>query len=245
MAFSLITSDVHLHTDDAHPINQAFYRFLEAEAPQADALYLVGDLFERWVGDDIGLQEYATAVAKLSALTRSGTPVYLMYGNRDFLMGNAFCEATGVRILKDPCLVDFYGVPVLLSHGDQLCTDDREYQKMRRWFRNPLIQWLFLRLPKSKRQSIGDKLRRQSQTLSADKPEVIMDVNQSAVETLMSRYPQSCHLIHGHTHRPAHHPFEMADRRCHRWVLGDWRPEVQLLKISDNQVLEQIDFRSV
>ena len=238
--FKYITADIHLQPDESHPINQAFYRFLQEDAAEAEALYLVGDVFEMWVGDDIGLETYPKAILLLSELVQKGTQVYLMFGNRDFLMKSAFWEATGIHSLPDPSLVDFYGEKILLSHGDILCTDDHEYQKMRRWFRNPIIQWLFLHLPKSKRLSIGEGMRKKSQQYSQNKAENIMDVNQAAIKALMSHYPECNHLVHGHTHRPGEQQFELNGQAKHRWTLGDWRPQTQLLKISaqaDNQPL--------
>lgn len=232
MHFSLITADIHLQPDETHAINQAFYRFLQEQAPAAESLYLVGDVFEMWVGDDIGLETFPKAIQLLSELVKSGTKIYLIFGNRDFLMKSAFWEATGIQHLTDPSLVDFYGEKVLLSHGDILCTDDLDYQKMRRWFRNPIIQWLFLCLPKTKRQSIGDGMRQKSQQYSQNKAENIMDVNQTAVETLLAQYPDCHHLIHGHTHRPGHAAFELNGKTKHRWTLGDWRPQTQMVRIS-------------
>lgn len=241
MGFSLITADIHLMPDDDHPINQAFYRFLETEAPQADGLYLLGDLFEAWVGDDAGLEQYATVVKKFKHLTNNGLPIYAMFGNRDFLLRDDFWQATGIQFLKEPGLVDFYGLPVLLIHGDILCTEDKEYQRMRKVVRNRFVQWLFMRKPKERRIEIGREMREKSIARAQNKPENIMDVNQKAVEKLMRQYPQCNHLIHGHTHRPGQHPFELNDQSKTRWVLGDWRPETQLLKIDDQQHIKTID----
>ncbi|MPQ75775.1 UDP-2,3-diacylglucosamine diphosphatase [Hydrogenovibrio sp. JE_KL2] len=233
MPFSLITADIHLQPDETHPINKTFYRFLQEDAPQAEALYLIGDIFEMWVGDDVGLETFPKAIQQLSDLVKKGTRVYLIFGNRDFLMKSAFWKATGIQSLSDPNLVDFYGEKILLSHGDSLCIDDKEYQKMRRWFRNPIIQWLFLRLPKAKRLAIGENMRKKSQQYNQNKAENIMDVNQGAVESLMARYPECNHLIHGHTHRPGEQTFMVEGAEKHRWTLGDWRPETQLLKITE------------
>ncbi|KDN94942.1 UDP-2,3-diacylglucosamine diphosphatase [Hydrogenovibrio marinus] len=233
MPFSLITADIHLQPDETHPINQAFYRFLEEDAPQAEALYLIGDIFEMWVGDDVGLETFPKAIQHLSDLVKKGTRVYLMFGNRDFLMKSAFWKATGIQPLSDPNLVDFYGEKILLSHGDSLCIDDKEYQKMRRWFRNPVIQWLFLCLPKAKRLAIGENMRKKSQQYNQNKADNIMDVNQGAVESLLARYPECNHLVHGHTHRPGEQTFMVEGVEKHRWILGDWRPETQLLKVTE------------
>lgn len=234
MSYTLITADIHLLPDDLHPINQAFYQFLETQAPLADALYLLGDVFESWVGDDAGLEQYATAITKLRTLSEQ-IPVYLMYGNRDFLLGPAFWKATGIQHLSEPGLVDFYGLPVLLLHGDSLCTEDRSYQRMRRLFRNPLVQWIFLRRSKEKRLAIGKAMREKSQAMGQNKPENIMDVSAEAVETLFRRFPNCRTLVHGHTHRPARHDLILDGHAFTRWVLGDWRPQTQILRIDDQQ----------
>ncbi|RUM92139.1 MAG: UDP-2,3-diacylglucosamine diphosphatase [Thiomicrospira sp.] len=241
MSYTLFTADIHLHPNDAHPINQAFYQFLEFEAPKADALYILGDLFEMWVGDDIGLEAYTTVIALFKKLTTNGTPIYLLYGNRDFLMRRAFWEATGIQHLKEPATVSIYNQTLLLLHGDVLCTDDKAFQRMRKILRNPVIMWLFLRLPKKKRLQIGDSMRRNSQRHTQHKSEMIMDVNAKEIEHLMVKHPRCDHLIHGHTHRPAHHPFVVQNKQKHRWVLGDWRPETQVLKISSSGILELIE----
>lgn len=241
MPYSLFTADIHLHPDDSHPINQAFYHFLECEVPKADALYILGDLFEMWVGDDIGMEAYATVISLFKKLTTEGTPIYLLYGNRDFLMRQKFWDATGIHHLKEPATVSLYNRTLLLMHGDALCTDDKAFQRMRRILRNPVIMWLFLRLPKKKRLQIGDAMRRNSQQHTRQKTATIMDVNSDAIEQLMNQYPQCDHLIHGHTHRPAHHPLMIHHQQKHRWVLGDWRPETQILKISSTGTLELIE----
>lgn len=242
MTYSLVTADIHLLPDDSHPINQAFYRFLDTEAPKADVLYLLGDIFEAWVGDDAGLEQYKTVIQKFKNLTDQGLPIYLMYGNRDFLMRKAFWQATGIQYLKEPAKIDFYGLPVLLMHGDALCTADKEYQRMRSIVRNPLVQWFFLVKSKTKRIEIGQQMRQKSIERGQNKPENIMDVDQTSVKQLFSAYPECNHLIHGHTHRPAKHLFMVNGKSKTRWVLGDWRPQAQIIRINHQQQIDLYTF---
>lgn len=231
-SYSLFIADVHLHPDDQHPINQSFYKFLDNEAPKAEALYILGDLFEMWVGDDIGLGLYHTAIEKLKHLTQSGLSIYLLFGNRDFLMRKTFWQTTGIQPIAEPYPVNLYGQQLLLMHGDSLCTDDHDYQRARKILRNSVVMWLFLQLPKSKRLSIGNGMREKSKKYNQNKAENIMDVNEQAVTKLLEKHPEVEHLIHGHTHRPQHHGLEIQGKPKHRWVLGDWRPDTQIIKVS-------------
>lgn len=235
MQYTLITADVHLQPDDQHPINQAFYHFLETDALKADALYIIGDLFEMWVGDDVGIPLYQTVIQKFKRLTQQGLPIYLIFGNRDFLMRKHFWQATGIQFLSEPALINLYGISILLMHGDALCTDDKAFQRARWLLRNPVVTWLFLQLPQQKRIQIGESMRAKSQKYNLNKAENIMDVNQKAVERILQRYPKTHHLVHGHTHRPNQHCFTLQDNQYHRWVLGDWRPETNILKIDSQQ----------
>lgn len=237
---TLFIADVHLQPDDNHPINLAFSEFLATQAPQADALYILGDLFEMWVGDDIGLPLYKTVIEQFKSLTDTGLPIYLLFGNRDFLMRRKFWQATGIQPLSDPKSIELYGLPVLLMHGDSLCTDDREYQKMRKILRFPLVTWLFLKLPKQRRLKIGESMREKSRRFSQNKPENIMDVNPQAVTQVLQQHPKVRHLIHGHTHRPGHHAVKIDGESKHRWVLGDWRPQTQILRIDHDQTVQLV-----
>lgn len=230
--YTLFIADVHLQPDFSDPINQAFMHFLKEEAPKAQALYILGDLFEMWVGDDVGLTHYAPVIEEFARLTQAGLPIYLQYGNRDFLMRNEFWKATGIQKLKEPYPITLHGHSLLLMHGDALCTDDKEYQKMRRILRNPVVTWGFLHLPQKKRLQIGHNMREKSKKYSSNKAENIMDVSAEAVAALFKRYPEVTHLIHGHTHRPAHHTSTIEQQSKHRWVLGDWRPQSKILKVS-------------
>lgn len=232
--YTLIIADIHLQPEDNHPINQAFYAFLEQQAPKAEALYILGDLFEMWVGDDIGLQQYSKIIHKFKNLTDNGLPIYLQYGNRDFLMKHAFSEATGIKILGDIEVRTLYSEPYLLLHGDSLCTDDIGYQRMRKLFRNPIVQWIFLHLCRKRRLLIGNKMRTSSKQHSEQKNQQIMDVNQNTLCELFKQHPQVTHMIHGHTHRPDHHIIEAEHKTLHRLVLGDWRPQAKIIKVDKN-----------
>lgn len=217
----LLLSDLHLPAK-ASPLRDAFAAFIEGPALKAESVYLLGDIFEYWIGDDAGLQTYAREVAALAALTVRGVPVYFMHGNRDFLVGDEFAQITGATLLHDPHRVDFYGIPTLLSHGDVFCTDDVGYQRWRRFSRNPLAQWIYRRLPRARREKIAGGLRSQSSEHKRYKAEDIMDVNAGAIRKAFD-VSGARRLIHGHTHRPAEHRDEMPGSE--RIVLADWRPE--------------------
>ncbi|WP_020650299.1 UDP-2,3-diacylglucosamine diphosphatase [Solimonas variicoloris] len=219
----LLLSDLHLPNEPS-PLREGFRHFLAGPARQAQGVYILGDLFEYWVGDDVGLEDYAPEIAALRALTASGVPVYFIAGNRDFLVGRRCAQASGVQILRDPLVVELGGVPTLLSHGDLLCTDDRRYQRWRRFAHNRVAQWLFLRLPKARRHRIAGGLRRQSGAEKRNKPAAIMDVNEQTVQATMRRYGVT-RLIHGHTHRPADHLLRLGPQRGTRLVLADWHPQ--------------------
>lgn len=221
---TLFISDLHL--EESRPdITRAFLGFLEKEAPDAEQLYILGDFFEAWIGDDehTPLQEQvATALRKLSD---SGTRIFLMHGNRDFLLGKDYCERAGATLLDDPTLINLYGTPTLLMHGDSLCTADVEYQKFRANMRNAKTQELILARPLSERQQMARQLREMSMATNRDKAQDIMDVTPDEVVRVMEAYnvPQ---LIHGHTHRPAEHNLTVHGDSAKRIVLGDWDENV-------------------
>ena len=217
---TLFISDLHLDADTPD-IGKQFLQFLDGEARSARALYILGDLFESWVGDDDPNPHYADMKAAMRRLTDSGVPVYFMHGNRDFLIGDDFARDTGVQILPDPSIVELYGQPVMLSHGDALCTDDFEYQQVRAMTRNPEWQSMILSKTLKERVDIAAHARAQSKERSAMRPESIMDVNEEAVAQAMKANDVSI-LLHGHTHRPAVHDFEIDGKRAMRIVLGDW-----------------------
>jgi UDP-2,3-diacylglucosamine hydrolase len=217
---TFFVADLHL-TDERPVATGRFFRFLDEAVAGADALYILGDLFEAWVGDDHDEAVAHDAARRLKALVDSGTPVYFMHGNRDFMLAARYGEKSGMTLLADPARVDLYGVPTLLMHGDTLCTDDTAYQAFRRRVRHPLTQALARRLPFSLRQRLARQARAGSESAKADKPAAIMDVNEAEVARVL-REQQVARLIHGHTHRPAQHVHVVDGRDCERWVVPDW-----------------------
>lgn len=237
---TLFISDLHLCTTRP-AINTLFLEFLAERARAADALYILGDLFEYWIGDDaVNQNEYRPVVDGLRALTAAGVPVFIMHGNRDFLIGHRFSGATGCRLLSDPTRVDLYGTPTLLMHGDALCTDDIEYMTFRTMVRSDAWQKAFLAKTPGERDAIVRDYRERSKASTANKSLEIMDVTQAAVESIM-RANDVRHLIHGHTHRPAAHAFELDGAAAHRWVLGDWYEHGSVLRCGAHRwELEQL-----
>jgi UDP-2,3-diacylglucosamine hydrolase len=221
VASSLFVSDLHL--SEARPeANERFIAFIEDQARGAAALYVLGDLFEYWIGDDDLAEPFNAVMAGFFAgLVRGGVAVFLMHGNRDFLMGERFCRSTGARLLADPAVVDLEGVKTLLMHGDTLCTDDLDYQGWRRTARSAEWQHEFLSQPlEARRRQVG-ALRDKSREVIQAKPAEIMDVNDQAVREAFRRH-DVIRLIHGHTHRAGRHELEVDGRRRERWVLPDW-----------------------
>ena len=219
---SLFISDLHLCASRP-AITRQLLTFLEIEATQAEALFILGDLFEYWAGDD-DLQEahHAPIVSALSELAQSGTAIYFMHGNRDFLLGAKFAAASGITLLPDPTDLVLYGRRTLLSHGDTLCTDDVRYQAFREQVRSPDWQQQFLQQPLEVRKAQIEALRERSEQEKSHKAEDIMDVNAEAVRALLRSHDYPELLIHGHTHRPALHELKVDGHACQRWVLGDW-----------------------
>jgi UDP-2,3-diacylglucosamine hydrolase len=216
----LFVSDVHL--DAAAPEAQRqFLDFLRDQAPGAHALYILGDLFETWVGDDDMEGERSAVLAALRELTASGTACFLLHGNRDFLIGQGFCEQTGCQLLPDPVIAELDGERVLLTHGDALCTDDHAYQELRTIVREPAWQRRFLSLPLSDRRLLADEARAGSRAHTARTIPKIMDVNAAAV-TAAFEAARVRRIIHGHTHRPAVHDALLDGQPVQRIVLGAW-----------------------
>lgn len=228
----LLISDLHLE-QQRPDITRAFVHFLQTRARQAEALYILGDFFEVWVGDDAMGQLQHEIASALRELADSGTRLYLMHGNRDFMLGQGFCQLAGCTLLSDPCRVSFNGEPVLLMHGDSLCTSDAAYMRMRRLLRNPLSLWLLRHLPLAKRHALARKLRKESQLQTRQKAASIIDVTPSEVPRLMAKYGVRT-LIHGHTHRPASHTLEVNGQRAQRIVLGDWDQQGWALQVDEN-----------
>jgi UDP-2,3-diacylglucosamine hydrolase len=217
---TLFISDLHL--DESRPaIVERFERFLHEAAPGADALYILGDLFEYWVGDDsISLALPARAAAALERASGK-LPIRFMHGNRDFLVARGFCAGTGVELIEDPTIVDLYGTRTLLLHGDTLCTDDHAYQAFRAQVRDPRWQAAALAQPLEQRVAVAQGMRAKSEGEKQGKAMEIMDVAPAAVEAAF-RASGATLMIHGHTHRPARHVHVVDGRECVRWVLPDW-----------------------
>jgi len=221
MAHTLFISDLHL-SPDTPAATETLLQFLREKATAADALYVLGDLFEYWIGDEGLAQPFAQEVAAaFLALKKSGIPVYFMHGNRDFLVGERFALASGMKLLPDPTVVDLYGTPTLLMHGDTLCSDDVEYQKFRAMVRNPDWQQAFLAKPLEVRVRLAREVRGQSEQAKQVKEMTIMDVSPTAVDDAFRTHGYA-RLIHGHTHRPARHEHKVDGNGCERWVLADW-----------------------
>ena len=235
----LFVSDLHL--DPARPAaTDAFLALLAGAAREATALYILGDLFEAWVGDDDPSEPGASVCAALKTLSDAGVPVYLMRGNRDFLYGPQIAERSGATLLPDPCIVDLAGVPTLLMHGDLLCTDDAAYQAFRRQVRDPAWQSQFLSQPLAARHAFAAKARAASREHQQGLAESITDVNPDEVVDVLRRHGV-IRLIHGHTHRPAIHSLEVDDRAAQRIVLGDWYEQGSVLRLdADGLVLESL-----
>ncbi|MFK7161153.1 UDP-2,3-diacylglucosamine diphosphatase [Marinospirillum sp. MEB164] len=246
----LFIADLHLQ-EDRPEMTQGFLRFLATEARCADALYILGDFFNVWVGDD-GMEPYHHQLAAaMQALSDHGTKIYLMHGNRDFTIGSRFCALAGCQLLGDLERIDTDSPdPILLQHGDLLCTDDLGYQRLRRFFRQPVINFILRNLPLSWRQRIGRTTRQASKSKTRTKPVRIIDVNQQAVEQVMLEH-QVRRMIHGHTHRPQVHHFLLTAtepaQAAERWVLGDWNDQQGWLirKQGSHLSLESFQFQDL
>jgi len=248
---TLLISDLHLHPG-APEITDGFFTYLEQTASKADALYILGDFFEAWVGDDIldlpeaepsgnaGLvQRVANA---LNSLSSAGTAVYLMHGNRDFLMGKRFADACGASLLDDPTKLDNGGEPILLMHGDSLCTRDEAYMAFRAQARDPQWQAQILAMSIPERLALAKQIREQSGDANSNKAEDIMDVTPDEVVNEMKAHEVAT-LIHGHTHRPAVHHLDLDGQAGTRLVLGDWQPDQGWdIRLTTGHPLELRDF---
>lgn len=233
-------SDVHLGQDTPGS-DELFLRFLQQDATEAHAIYILGDLFEVWLGDDAIPEQYQPAINALKNLTDQGTSVSLMHGNRDFLIGEYFCQITGCTLLNDPLLVEINGEPTLLMHGDSLCTDDVGYQQFRHQVRNPAWQHEFLKLSPPQRAAMARQAREQSKQHTSQKSYEIMDVNQQTVANIMQEFGVK-RLIHGHTHRPDVHDFLLDGEEAQRIVLGDWHEDSAFIMRCDEDGCELIDY---
>jgi len=232
---TLFVSDLHLHASRP-AITALFLQFLREEAAHAEALYVLGDLFEAWLGDDANDALSQQVRAALRALVGGGVPLYLMRGNRDFLFGPRFSTDTGARLLPDPCVVSLYGEPTLLMHGDLLCSEDRAYLAFRAQVRDPAWQGEFLAKPLPERLEFAAHARAASQERQAGLQaegalETITDVTPATVAETMARFGVR-RMIHGHTHRPAIHSLRVDGLPAQRLVLGDWYEQGSVLRVS-------------
>ena len=227
---TLFISDLHL--EESRPdITRAFLAFLEQKAAGATRLYILGDFFEAWIGDDERTPLQEKVAAALRNVSGGGTEIFLMHGNRDFLIGANFCDRAGAALLEDPSVIDLYDTPTLLMHGDSLCTADEEYQKFRVNMRNPQWQKMILQRPLKDRQQMARQLREISMAKNQDKEEFIMDVTPGEVVREMEAHGVQ-RMIHGHTHRPAEHALTANGQPAKRIVLGDWAENVWWLEVT-------------
>jgi UDP-2,3-diacylglucosamine hydrolase len=225
---TLFISDLHLEARQA-AIGEQFLAFLNGEAREAEALYILGDLFEAWLGDDDPNAYYGEMKSALRKLTDAGVPVYFMHGNRDFMVGARFAAETGISILDDPSLVDLYGMKVLLCHGDALCTDDVQYQQVRTMVRDPNWQAMMLSKSIEERIAFAVKSRKESMERGESLSDEIIDVNQEAVAAALREHSVDM-MLHGHTHRPAVHSFDLDGHTAMRIVLGDWYEQASVVR---------------
>lgn len=218
---TLFVADLHLRAE-APSITEVFLRFLQERARQAEGLYILGDLYEYWIGDDAGVPAHRKTVEALATVSAAGVPVYVCRGNRDFLLGDGFARAAGCQLLPDDGeVIDLHGTPTLVMHGDALCTDDVEHQEFRKIALDPQVQARLLGLPIEQRDEMARMLREKSKSNLSRMAENIMDVNPQTVEKAM-RERGVRRLIHGHTHRPDFHNLEIDGEPAERIVLSDW-----------------------
>jgi len=217
---TLFISDLHLH-ESRPQITRAFFHFLHTRAKDAEKLYILGDFFDAWIGDDDDSPLNIEVARELKTLSDSGVKIFLMHGNRDFLLGEKFAALAGATLIEENSIIDLYGQPTLLLHGDSLCTDDKEYQAFRQQVRSTLWQQQILAQPLAARRILATQLREKSQAMNSLKAEDIMDVNQADVINVM-QHAKVNSLIHGHTHRPARHALTLDNKPAERIVLGDW-----------------------
>ncbi|WP_234494057.1 UDP-2,3-diacylglucosamine diphosphatase [Vibrio maritimus] len=224
---TLFISDLHL-SPQLPQTTECFVNFMRNEAVHADALYVLGDLFEFWIGDDDPSDFAATIKQEFRQLTDKGVPTYFIQGNRDFLLSHRFCKETGMTLLDEHTVIDLYGRKAVILHGDTLCTDDIKYQKFRAKVHMPWLQWIFNRLPFFTRRRIVNKIQGDIREVKTTKSLDIMDVNQDEVVALMHTSETDL-MIHGHTHRPGTHHFDANGQAMTRIVLGDWYEQGSVL----------------
>ncbi len=235
----LFISDLHLSGERPETVRM-FLQFLRERAVEATHLYILGDLFDVWIGDDDAQPPIPQVLDALRRLTDSGVWLGVMHGNRDFLLGERFCSATGAELLSDPTRCMLFGIPTLLMHGDLLCTDDTDYLAFRRQVRDPAFQRQFLSLPLPERRQKAREYRAMSGEANALKAEAIMDVNPQAVTDTLRQYDAQ-RLIHGHTHRPGDHDLLIDGRQVTRHVLGDWHSAgAEIVRLDEQGVRREV-----
>lgn len=237
---TLFISDLHLH-ESSPQITRAFFHFLHTQVIHAEALYILGDFFDIWIGDDDDAQLPQDVANELFALKQKGVAIYCMHGNRDFLLGTNYANKAGMTLIPDGIVIDLYGTPTLLMHGDSLCTSDIEYQEFRKMVRGSQWQQQFLAQPIAARRAIAAQLREKSQNINSMKAEDIMDVTPAEV-SLQMKNTGVTRLIHGHTHRPARHSLIIDGIPAERIVLGDWHDSGWSIK-ADETGLELLDWK--
>jgi UDP-2,3-diacylglucosamine hydrolase len=239
--FTYFISDLHLSAD-RDDINQCLFEFLREKAPKADALYVLGDLFEVWIGDDDQNSFTLNIAEAFNALNQSGVPVYFIHGNRDFLIRQRFAKQAGFKILPEQMVIDLYGEPTLIMHGDELCTKDVDYQAFRKKARSWWWPRIMLCLPLSTRRKLAQKGRATSKHKQSKLSQEIMDVTPEEVISVMQAHGV-IKMIHGHTHRPAIHQLQINNQAAQRIVLGDWYDQGSILKVSKDQLeLRKVNF---
>ena len=224
-------ADLHLSENRPHLL-ALFRQFMQEQAPEAEKLYILGDLFDFWIGDDEQSDLISEVQQLIRHLTEQGVPCYFQHGNRDFLIGKKFANACGLTLLPTYQVIDLYGTPTLLCHGDTLCVDDVKYQHYRKKVHQKWRQWLFLHLPLKMRLNIAEKIRAKSRQDKQLKSTEIMDVNAVFVQQMFAQFHVT-QMIHGHTHRQKHHEIPP---HFHRIVLGDWGETSSLLEVTPHSI---------
>lgn len=236
---TLFIADLHL-SEDEPAITAGFIHFMRQKAPSAEALYILGDLFESWIGDDDMTPLHQQVAGAIKSVVDAGTPCYFIHGNRDFLLGQRFASQSGMILLPETHILECYGRRILIMHGDTLCTDDTGYLAFRARVHKPWLQKLFLALPLFIRRRIADKMRAGSRAANSNKSMSIMDVNPQAVADTLAQF-HARWLIHGHTHRPAIHELTLGQQPAFRCVLGAWHHEGSVIEVTP-QTVELITF---
>ena len=238
--YTLFISDLHLH-ESRPQITRAFFHFLHTQAINAESLYILGDFFDAWIGDDDDAELPQQVANELLALTRNGVTIYFMHGNRDFLLGDSYAKKSGMIIIPEGTVIDLYGTATLLVHGDALCTDDKDYQAFRAMVRSAQWQQQVLAQPLAARRALAAQLRDKSQSMNSLKAADIMDVTPAEVVKQMEEAKVQV-MIHGHTHRPAKHSLVVNGKNATRWVLGDWGDSGWYLDVETGEAPKLMQF---